>query len=461
MALSITPAVDKWLYQTEAFTIIFKGFDDNGLQCKNKDLSIEYSITYDGTMPDLTTMTRVYSDASGIIALTITRPCVISLYGIHSHDVTDPSKGESIQELVINYEITFQPVILNINVAYTGSGVPITESFTNDEVLVKAQMSDGSTKTIPTADCVIPNYEILVVGENTKMLTYTDPLVGTIWNLEFIVPGVPKLLSIDAEYIGIVPRCLGDRIHPRDLIVHSVYLIEIDAQERSELSSTQWFFIDIPVITDANQGTFRIGYKTKEAEITVPYEIDNSLRLNVWYEGDKIEVGKTYDPNYLAIFLVMPDGERKRMSYKECEISSYMVIKEGWNWYTATYIVEFKKITQYFAVEGIIRKQYIDLDFKVLYITNKESILEENQEDMTETFTTELAVDDIIIIDWDQFLRVVNSIEKYGLYIVTVPKLSGLSNQYDMDWEVLCIDETTLKATIKHIYKEEKNNGTY
>ena len=461
MALAITPAIDKWLYQTEAFTIIFKGFDDNGVQCKNKHLSIEYNITYDGTMPDLNAMTRVYSDASGIIALTITRPCVISLYGIYSRDVADDSKGESIQELAINYEITFQPVILSINAMYTGSGVPITESFTDDNILVKAQMSDGTSKIIPTNECIISNYEISIVGENERTLTYTDPLVGTVWNLEFIVLGISKLLSIEAEYVGVIPRALGDRLHPRDLVVYSIYLVEIGVQERSELSSTQWFFIDIPVITDANKGEFRVGYKEKEATITVPYENDNSLRLNVWYEGDKIEVGKTYDPNYIAIFLVMPDGERKRLSYKECDISSYAVTQEGWNWYTATYIVEFKKVVQYFAVEGYIPIQYQELDFKVLYITDKNNVLEENQEDLTETFKTELAVDDIIIIDWKQFLDVVNSIERYGLYIVTVPKLSGLSNKYDMDWEVLCINKTTLKATIKHIYKEEKNNGTH
>ena len=51
MALSISPAVDKWLYQTDAFTIVFKAFDDNGVQCKNNQMSIQYNITYDGTMP--------------------------------------------------------------------------------------------------------------------------------------------------------------------------------------------------------------------------------------------------------------------------------------------------------------------------------------------------------------------------------------------------------------------------
>ena len=55
-------------HQTDAFTIVFKAFDDNGVQCKNNQMSIQYNITYDGTMPDLMQMERVYSDASGIIA---------------------------------------------------------------------------------------------------------------------------------------------------------------------------------------------------------------------------------------------------------------------------------------------------------------------------------------------------------------------------------------------------------
>lgn len=459
MALSISPAVDKWLYQTDAFTIVFKAFDDNGVQCKNNQMSIQYNITYDGTMPDLMQMERVYSDASGIIALVITRPCVISLYGIHDHDVNDPSKGEVVQEIAINYEITFKPVILSITATYIGPDIQVTNDFNGADLSIKAELSDGSFKTILPSECIITDYQIREVGPNTKALTYTDSLLGTIWDIEFIVNGIPKLLTLEAIYTG-EHRILGDRIYPEEIIVYGIFLTSIDTTEKIEITPEEWFFIDVPIITEANDGILRIGYKDQEVTVTVPYDTINSLRLNVWYEGAKIEVGKSYDPNNVIVYLVYPDGERRRISWKHCQIDSYLVEQEGWNWYTITYTVEFKQIKQQFPVEGIILKDYIDLDFKVLRIIDFTSDLEEDQENLTKEFKEGLEFDGTLIIDWQQFLMVVNHLQKYGLYIVTVPKLSGMSNRFDMDWEVLCINETTLKATIKKVYnKEETSHG--
>ena len=70
-------------------------------------------------------------------------------------------------------------------------------------------------------------------------------------------------------------------------------------------------------------------------------------------------------------------------------------------------------------------------------------------------FKNKMTIYGVLVIDWSHFLEIVNSINKYGLYIVTVPKLSGLSSRYAMDWEVLCINKNTIKATTKKIYKEE------
>ena len=455
--LSVTPAVDKWVYQTDAFSIVFSAYDDNGERCRNDQLSIQYNITYDGSMPDLTQMQRVYSDASGLIPLVITKPCVISIYGICLHDINDPSKGEVIQELAINYEISFQPVIKAISTSYVGPDIEISNKFNGADLLIKAEMSDGSYRTISPNDCLIQDYYITEVGPNTKYATYTDPVLDIKWTLEFVINGVPKLLSLEAYYIG-EKRIIGDRVLPEEVKVSGIFLISIDESENIEIPTEDWYFIDIPVITDSNKGTFRLGYKNYETAINVPYEKTTSLRLNVWYEGDKIEVGKCYDPNDVVVYLVYPDGKRKRVSWKHCQIDSYFVSKEGWNWYTIIYTSEFKQVKQEFPVEGIIYKEYIDLEFKVLRITDKTSAKEEDQEDWTEFFKEEIEYDGMLLFDWNTFLKVVNRIQKYGLYIVTVPKLSGLSNQYDMDWEVLCIDETTLKANIKKIYNEEDVN---
>ncbi len=454
MALSISPAVDTWITQMDAFTIIIKGFDDNGNQCKGEHLSIQYNITYDGTMPDLTQLTREYSDENGLIILLITKPCVISLYGVHSHDINDPSKGESIQELCINYEITFQPSILNITTIYTGPDVEITENYDSVYLDIKAEMSNGTVMTITPSECIIQDYQILTVGPNIKTAIYVDPVSKNNWHLEFTINGIPKLLSLEADYIGEI-KTLGDRVFAEEVKALGIFLTAIGVTEKQELAPEDWYFIDLPVITEGNEGVIRVGYKRTEDTIIVPYTEYKGIWLNAWYEGLPIEVGSSYDPNNVAVFLVYPGGHRERLHWRDCVIDSYEVTEEGWNWFTITYTIEFKQIKQQFPVKGIIYKNYIDLEFKVLYITNRQT----NQtEDLTEIFTDRMTFEGILLIDWTQFLKTVNMLYKYGTYIVTVPKLLGLSNQYDTEWEVLCNNETTLKATIKKIYNEEEEN---
>jgi hypothetical protein len=109
-----------------------------------------------------------------------------------------------------------------------------------------------------------------------------------------------------------------------------------------------------------------------------------------------------------------------------------------------------------FCVEGYIPKDYVDLDFKVLYIKDPKSDREEDQLNLTEEFRKGIAIGDTLVISWEQFLKVVNKSKRYGLYVVTVPKLCGLSNRYDMDWAVLCINKNTIKATIKKVYNKEE-----
>lgn len=459
MGLVITPSVKQWVYQTDVFSISFKAYDDNNVLCTNNKMSLQYIISYDGTLPDLTQMQRVYSDASGVITLVIENPCVISLYGIYAHDVTDPSKGEVTETIAMNYKIPFQPVIMRMTVDYTGSDIPITDSFSKSNLSIKAEYSDGSVVYVSPNDCTIPDCQITEVGPNIKSLNYIDPLLGTSWDLTFIVNGVPKLLSIEAIYIG-EEHMIGNRVLKEEVVVYGTFLTSSIQTEVIEIGINDWNFIDIPVITEDNNGIFRVKYKNEEATITVPYTLAvSSLRLNVWYEGDKIEVGKSYDPDNVVVYLVYPDGERKRIPWRHCNIDSYLVTEEGWNWYTITYNVEYTQIKQEFPVEGIILKDYIDLDFKVLYIIDRTSDREEDQENLTATFEERFMFGENILIDWNQFLIIASHIGKYGKYIVTVPKLSGLSNRYDMDWEVLCINDTTIKATIKKIYKEEEQDN--
>jgi len=453
LSIEITPPFDKWNQESDAFIAVFKAFDDKGNKCKGDKFFIEYGLTYDGTMPNLGALTKLDSDASGLIILTITMPCVISLYGSYAHDVYDSNKGMIRQELGINYQITFQPIIIGFTAFYSGPPVPITDNLDFMELTVTAHMSDGSKIIDGIDDCIINQIDIDTIGENIRTVTYNDLSLGVVWVAEFIVIGIPKLLFIQSRYTS-YKRIIGDRILPSEVSVTGTYLTELDKQEEVKLTEDQWYFADIPIITESNNGIITIGYNGCTSTITVLYETTTFLQLNVWYEGDKIEVGSSYSPENLAIYLVYPEEPDKiRITYKECTISSYEVTKEGWNWFTATYNYELKKVKQWFPVLGIVSKQYINLDFKVLYIDE----ITKQETDYTDTFKLAMTIQDTLFISWEIFLAKVNELALYGLYILTAPRGKGLSNQHDTDWEVLCIDDTTLKASIKHFYKEEDN----
>ena len=98
--------------------------------------------------------------------------------------------------------------------------------------------------------------------------------------------------------------------------------------------------------------------------------------------------------------------------------------------------------------------EYPNVDFKVIYVDVKHNFKET---DFTEKFKEKFTVNDTFIISWKQFLVEVNELMLYGLYILTAPKLCGLSNKYDQDWEVLCINKTTLKANIMKTYLKEED----
>lgn len=100
--------------------------------------------------------------------------------------------------------------------------------------------------------------------------------------------------------------------------------------------------------------------------------------------------------------------------------------------------------------------EYPNVDFKVIYIDVKHNFKET---DFTEKFKEKFTVNDTFIISWKQFLVEVNELMLYGLYILTAPKLCGLSNKYCQDWEVLCINKNTLKANIVKTYLKEEDSS--
>lgn len=451
MAFKIEPEVSQWIRQSTEFTIFFTAFDNYGNKCTGDNLSIQFSIAYDGTMPDLTTATEVKGDASGLIFLNINKPCIITVYGKFARDINDLNKGFIIQEIALNYEIDFMPNILSINAKYNGKAIPITESFDIQNITVTANMSDNTIKNIDIKDCtLISDLYIHSVGDNIKYFQYYDKQLKITWDFNINIPGIIKLISLKAIYIGSIKK-EGERIDKSELKVILEYENDYGVHTR-ELNVEEWTFLSIPVAMYSNDGIISVQYETLDANVIIPFIPNNDIHINVWYEGLDVQVGKSFELDNVVIMLIIPNGDQKRLKYTQVQFSNTIVEKEGWNWYTITYHNEYQTYIQEFAVKGYIPIEYPNLEFKVLYIDKNN-----HETDYTEKFREKFTVDDIFIISWKQFLVEVNELMLYGLYILTAPKLCGLSNKYDQDWEVLCINKTTLKANIMKTYLKEED----
>lgn len=454
MAFNIEPEVSKWITQSSAFVIFFKAYDNSGRMCTGNQLSLQYSITYDGTMPSLTNMNQLTGDAGGLIFLNITGPCIISVYGKFAKDITDLSKGYTTQEIAINYEIDFLPNIASIQAKYAGSPVEITDEFDIHNTSIVATMTDKSVQIIDVESCTLLSDLIIdTVGDNIKEFEYYDERQGITWNINITVPGVIKLLSITAQYIG-AEKIEGDRVYPSEITVTLEY-IDTDGTKTRPLSEDEWYFNCIPIIMATNLGILYIRYETLDTYVDIPYEPNTSIYMDIWYEGPDVEVGQNFIMDNVVLMLRYPNREEVRLSSNDVTFSGTLVEKEGWNWYTITYRQDYIIYIKEFCVKGYIPQVYPDMDFKVVYVDVGNNYQET---DFTEKFQEKFSYDDdVFIISWKNFLVEVNELMLYGLYIMTAPKLSGLSNQYDQDWEVLCIDKKTLKANVvKTYFKEEE-----
>lgn len=176
------------------------------------------------------------------------------------------------------------------------------------------------------------------------------------------------------------------------------------------------------------------------------------MHINVWYEGLDVKVGEQFEKDNVVIMLILPNGDEERINCKNAQFLNTVVEKEGINWYTVICYINHTIYQRKFSVNGYIPVEHPDLDFSVYYIDKHNQKI-----DYTGKFKDKFTFDGVFIITWEKFLEEVNSLNKYGLYILTAPKLTGLSNQYDQEWEVICKDKYTLKANVSKTYREEED----
>lgn len=393
----------------------------------------------------------------------------IDKLGVNTITVTEQSEN--------HYQTTFIVIgiriVLDISAKYIGPPIEVTDQYNPLDVIVSLDTVDNNhenrmtiiLKYAPDMIELIPGIQftneylikepgllITNVGDNVRTVFYKDQAIET--TTEFIVPGIPKLVDFETTYIGDT-RIIGEHINKSEVLAISSCIIDKDyTLETKILEDNEWEFYDAPIITDANKGYIRIQYKNLMSSIKVKYDIPKTLRLRCWYEGAKIEVGNTYEYENVPTYLVFPNGDLKRLRVLDLEFSSNYVAEKGWNWYTVTYRTDYYVLSGIFAVPGYIPITYPNVDFMVKYIDIPNNYREI---DYTESFRPKFTFDGVFIITWQQFLVEVNELMLYGLYILTAPKFCGLSNKYGQDWEVLCINKTTLKANIMKTYLKEED----
>ena len=135
--LHIEPNVDTWRTRLEPFIASFLAYDADYKRISNKQFYIEYDITYDGSIPDLSNAKTQYSNKDGVIEFHFDRPCRISAvaYMVKNFDETIgiDSMGTDYEskEICTNLLLPFQPFITSFNAVYTSEeAISI-----NDEIL--------------------------------------------------------------------------------------------------------------------------------------------------------------------------------------------------------------------------------------------------------------------------------------------------------------------------------------
>ena len=291
------------------------------------------------------------------------------------------------------------------------------------------------------------------VGGNTKTICYKDPL--TQWEKRVTIPGTPKVVDFQANYIGKQLQ-EGAIVSPEDVEALATMLMDVTTNKlvTQTVEYGEWAFYDAPVVQAFNKGMIKLQYRKFITHVVVPYEIIETLRLRCWYEGAKIEVGERFRREDVFAYIV---DERHHVTaltqYDLVFVGDAVVTEEGWNFFEVRTKNTAEKMSGTYAVPGYIPlHQEPERPFKVVYIDVKNNYAEH---DCTKIFEDAMTIDDFLYIDWDTFQAVVTGTTRYGLYIVTAPRLHGLSNKYDEDWEVLCLHKHAIKANVMKTYYEE------
>ena len=470
----LQPNISTWQSLIYPINTTFISYDENGRRISGKQFYMVYSITYDGSTPDLSNDgITVFPNKDGIIEFTIDKKrCRISidLYMVPIFDETldldDMASNYICKHVCDNLLLPFEPYIERFDVTYT-SDDPITIGnriprkyiqvtiYKSDNTLLKFTLNKSIYNDYIVSPAIIQH-----VDENIVKVSYYDPILEKTWEKNITVLGKIKNIRLYASYLG-VKKQLNNIVLKTEVSVrveifdgYNTYIVPV--------SREAWEFTTFPQITNSNEGRFEVTYNDLTCEIFVPYYyVTYRWYIDAWYEGEPVKVGDKFVPDNFRIYLYRSDGLRELIPLNHCNLvpDDYTIHNVGINWYTVIYRANTYTLKDKVAIIGYEEIERSDEDFNMFYFDQGLRTYIE----VTTIFSEVCKISDRRYFNWAKILRKIKELEMYGVYKLYAPVLTGLSTLWDTEWMVYCDSLKGIRAELVKNYiapkKEETNDG--
>lgn len=279
--------------------------------------------------------------------------------------------GDSYDSKLSRYVVILKDDYLTANITaitaqYDGPAVAMDEAFNYDYLTVTGHFDDGHTSkfmvgtySVTRSDGISTN-KINKVGSNVFIATVVYG--ENIWTASFVVPGVKRLVGIQAEYDG-PSVAMNKKPKRKNIIVIANY------SDGSASTITDWTYLNGDIITENNNGILTIYYQGFECTVEINHYDAYATQIKAFYNGPKVEVGHDFMMSYLTVKIYYQDSTNTNSYWEELDQAHYTVDKqtilyEKDNIITVTYVTNSGNVlTTNFIVEGFLPEK------EILYIT--------------------------------------------------------------------------------------------
>lgn len=462
----LQPNINTWQSSLYPINTTFISYDSNGKRINGKQFYMVYSITYDGSTPDLSTGTTVFPNKDGIIEFPITNTrCRISidLYMVPIFneylDLDDMADDYICKHVCDNLLLPFEPYIETFDVTYTSSdAIVVGNRIPRKYIQVTTYSTDGTLLKFTLNQNIYNDYIVTPnvvdhINENIIKVSYYDSVLEKTWERNIIVFGKVKIAKLYASY-------LGERKQLNNIVLKTEISVRMEIFDGYTstivpVSRDQWEFTTFPQITNLNDGRFEITYNDVTCEIFVPYyHITYRWYIDAWYEGYPVKVGNKFIPEDFRIYLYKASGLRELIPLDHCNLvpSDYTIHNTGINWYTVIYRAGTYTLKDKVAIMGYEEIERSDEDFSMFYFDKGFR----TYIDVTDMFSETCTMSSIRYFNWSKILNRIKGLGLYGIYKLYAPVLTGLSTLWDTEWIIHCDSKKGIRSELIKNYIKEK-----